>query len=488
MAVALTRAEEDLGGLTQAEFCARAGLEGWKYGRIRSQKAPPTLPYLVKSAYLATMPLHSMLSSDTYHLNYESRGIRFRSSSAASGTREQARRIAARHALAGMAPAAIAEELRRFYVGRDPKSGPEGAADFVSPEGALTRDHIRQMVDGALALRLLELDPADRDHMVNRELSRSLARILDRARTGRPVDDEPHVESTQVRVIRNLCHRDFASDPCAPYMAALVAHELVAKTIRAHRHVYRIGLAGGVHCDAFARMTGALSSPFPEPSGDKEITFVPLTLEPFHDHSHAVAEAVVAQMAHASSALLGRVRVNALSLRAFGFFEANEVRIRERDAINITREAYNHLDIAIFGCGHDGDDSWLRRIQPELGIDPEASSEDAAVTDICLHLLRADGQPLRAPDGREFIGVSLTHLRRLARSETKLALLISSGGDKGAAILAATLSKCANALICDELAAKDVLLELSKSRHVDASIQCQARELLDDLVSREGRG
>ena len=74
--------------------------------------------------------------------------------------------------------------------------------------------------------------------------------------------------------------------------------------------------------------------------------------------------------------------------------------------------------------------------------------------------LRMPG-PIALQRGREFVGISLSDIRRLVRTPNGLAVLLTSGHSKGQPIVVASRAGCTDTIVCDEAAALAALQVLS---------------------------
>ena len=76
-----------------------------------------------------------------------------------------------------------------------------------------------------------------------------------------------------------------------------------------------------------------------------------------------------------------------------------------------------------------------------------------------LNLLTAEGEPIELPESLRpaFMGADLRHLRGLASEDGKLALLLTSGASKGRPLAVVARAGYANAIVCDQAAARAAL-------------------------------
>ena len=200
------------------------------------------------------------------------------------------------------------------------------------------------------------------------------------------------VPAPEVRVVRNMAHSDFRCDPTAPFFVGFEAHALVADFLTRNPTAYTLGIAGGLHVATFARCIGARTSPFPDlPGSDKRFTLVPLTLEPFFEHRFELADALVGALGAKAGYLLGSARLEAPTLKPFGYLVDSVMEPQPIDAAAGLRRHYSQLDVGIFGCGDKEDDGWIQHTLKDLGIDLETMP----ATDVCLNMLSETGEPAR---------------------------------------------------------------------------------------------
>jgi DNA-binding transcriptional regulator LsrR (DeoR family) len=84
--------------------------------------------------------------------------------------------------------------------------------------------------------------------------------------------------------------------------------------------------------------------------------------------------------------------------------------------------------------------------------------ERQPVTHLCLNMLDAEARPIPLNFGgvaSEYVGVALRHIVPVAQKG--LALLLTSGESKGVPLTLVVRAGCANAVICDEAAARAAL-------------------------------
>lgn len=437
---ALIQGEDDL-SLTQKTFANTFDMKLSQYNTMRNRHvARASLELAVAIAHQLVYSLDELPNRDTPLYLHRDGPVAWRASRGPTTAMYQAMRIAAGGVLDGKSPDEIAHRLGVMRSGR-------GRPALEPGEGRL-----RELAAGALDAGVIELSLSDSaTEMENRELAGELVDAL-RA-------DGDGTSSPEVTVVRNVCHPDFEHDPIAPWLIARAAHTRVAHHLAAGRPAFRVGLAGGRHCATFVRAIGPSSSPFPDPSGDKRLTFVPLTLEPFVNHKLELADAAVGQISETARYALGADRVEAPTLQSFGYLLDREVAL-EHDAITLVREHYNDLDVAIFGCGDLVHDGWLEQLLRRLNFDLTTEP----VTDVCLNLLGREGQAVPLPGGRRFIGAGLPDIQRMVWNPRKLALLLTSGEAKGLPITVVARARAASGIICDEMAARSALAELERRR------------------------
>jgi hypothetical protein len=434
---AIQKAEKDTFGAkppVQAERAEFADIHPGTYSELRNGKRRASLEHLVKLSKSHGKPLAHML--DGAPDLYDSDGIRWRLVTEGRDARQAELLAAAHGVLCGLSLAEIQEVIRTQQAGR-------GRSPSAPDEG-----RVLSMAQGGAALGLVEfsLSPDVRE-LVNPALSELLERALE-LDSGR---------KTAVHVVRNVCHDDFKHDPLAPVFIALRAHVIVAEFFGSHNSVFTIGLAGGAHCEQFVTMVGSQSCPIPQESGDRRLTFVPLTLEPFTNHDQPIANRVVGEMVTRCAYLIGRPRVSAPSLQSFGYVVNGVVGQPERASLETVREQYDRLDAIVCGCGDREPNGWL-----DLALIKVGMSDPDIATDAMFNLLTVDGKQRPLEGGRSFVGLSLLSAQRLARSPNKLALLLTSGTSKGLPLVAVNRSGAVNTIVCDERAALAALEGLGK--------------------------
>jgi DNA-binding transcriptional regulator LsrR (DeoR family) len=306
---------------------------------------------------------------------------------------------------------------------------------------------IPEMVRAALERNVIELVTPDLDAVQDPELSADLTAGLSRL-AGRPV---------AAHVVRNVAHSEFAPDPIAPYLIARVAHRVVERCLEDHHPANAtIGIAGGIHVAAFVESVGVTTSPFGS-GGDRHITLLPMTLEPFHEHRFELSDALAGALHRRAVSLLGEARVQAPSLATFGYLEHGRIGTLDTAAIRLVREQFLNLDVAIVGCGDPSNQGRIGRIERTLSL----RLVPRPLTDVCMHFIGADGEPIPYPGGLEPLGVPIDELRRLAAQANRLALLLASGASKGLPITLVVRAGCANAVVCDAAAGRAALAAIA---------------------------
>lgn len=424
--------------------CTGHNISGARVGSLRALQGArsPSLTEVVRITNALYLSLEEVVDREPQIFPFERNGMAWRLSGVPKGTRPRACRIAVARALAGQSQDEISAAIEVVYAARENRP--------LALDAASLRDMVQAGLDMGLA-RFEAPPEAGRATLEDTDLANALARALEADAKSLAAYRPMH--RIRVRVINNVSHPTLAPDPVMPFLVARVAHEIVAQHLLDHPTVYSIGLAGGMHCSTFVRSTGAESSPFPDDSGDKQITFVPLTLEPFWNHQLPMADAVVGQMVAQARALLGARRVDGLTLQSFAYIVDERVAGRGDNEFTEVRRHYRDLDIAIFGCGDLESDGWLECVLRRVRIDAHAKP----ATDVCLNLLDENGAPIPLPDGREFVGISLPDIRRLVGSDDRLALLLTSGSAKGRPIVVASRAGCADTIVCDAAAANAAL-------------------------------
>jgi hypothetical protein len=244
----------------------------------------------------------------------------------------------------------------------------------------------------------------------------------------------------------------------APYLVGRVAHHLVRDFLAARKKAHILGIAGGQMVGTFVRSISGASSPFPVDNPDRSYMMLPLTLEPFGDHESGLADALVGELERRTTSLLGPGLVTAPTFTpTAGLAPDGPLPDSLSFAVAGVRRHYPKLDVAIFGCGDRRDDGWISRTLAEL----EGTPDPEPVTDVCLNLLSRDGQPIKlpvAPVG--FTGIGIHHIERVASRPHRLALLLTHGESKGRAATVVFKAQCANAVVCDQDAARAALKAL----------------------------
>lgn len=438
---ALLRYERWLGRSNDTEIARKAGLPRSTYGDFKSTapQQSPQLRQLIALQHVLREPIAHFFDHAENPLLYRHEGIAWRIELKAAGRQEHAVRLAALGAALGESPGGIAARIRTAFGER----GSEGRV--------LDADEIAHMARGGLALGMVVPELSETGVEIERaalseELSGALSKIT------------PGKITLSARVVANVAHADFGPDPVAPWLIARAAHELV-RSFLAGKAGCTIGIAGGYHLDAFVRSAGPASSPFPASlRGRASYVLVPLTLEPLHDHRYTLADPLVGELFARGNALLGPRRLKAPSFLSFGHIREGDVAMSP-DAVTFIRRHYADLDVAVFGCGDGSDAGWIQHAAVSLGSRPQPMQ---AVTDVCLNVLDANAQPIplnvRGVES-EYLGVALRHIEPVARNG--LALLLTSGASKGLPLTLVVRAGCANAVICDEAAAKTALRVLA---------------------------
>jgi len=433
--------------LQMQEIARRAGsnMRPARVGELMSKSGQKS-PSLLEAARLAAglyLSLEELPDRDTHLFPSERNSVAWRLSGVPQGTRPRACRIALGRLLEGQSQDEIREAIEAVYAAHDQRPL------------HLDESAVRDMIQGGLNMGLARFEPppdAAEAVLEERDLASELAASLEHDPHALPLNGSKR--RPVVRVVKNLAHASFALDPVAPHLVARIAHEIVAEHLRIHRTVYSIGLAGGMHCLTFVHTAGAESSPFPDDSGDKQITFVPLTLEPFSNQQLPIANSVVGQMVEQSRGLLGSRRVEGLTLQASRKVAGDQVSDGDDE---LMQRSYRQLHVAIFGCGDLESDGWLELAM--RGVKTEGDVLPA--TDVCLNLLAEDGSSIPLQDG-QFVGIGLADIRRLVQRDDRLALLLTSGRAKGRPIVVASRAGCVDTIVCDRAAAEAALEVLAR--------------------------
>jgi hypothetical protein len=434
-------------GPTNKEIAEKASCNYTRYSEFRNVRGAgtPSFAQAIDLAHELRFPIDRMPDEETPNLLRRAGGIAWRLSGGILVARDHALRLAADGVLAGEAPDAIEGRIRRMLLGR-------GKAP-----GALNAARLREMAEGGLVLGCVEIALSGSGGEV--EDPDLAAELADALRKDSPVGWAP-----ALRVVRNVAHPAFGPDPAAPFLAALVAHRLVAEFMERNENVYYIGLAGGAHCQAFVASIGAGSSPFPDPCGDKRLVFVPLTLEPFSDHRVPLAVGVVAQMAAAAGALLGPRRVEALTFQPVAYVSGGELRSQDSVSIAKVRDRYDDLHVAIYGCGDRGQGGWLGRLLENARIEPSVQP----TTDVCLKPLSESGDEIPLSGDLRYVGLELKHIRGMIDKGDRLAILLATGAAKGLPITVVARAGCAGTVVCDQAAARAALQALARRSESEA--------------------
>jgi hypothetical protein len=408
---------------------ARAiGIPKTTFSDLKNDRRAPTPRHVRLLCRYFDEPLATFLREDDELLTHGTGVLRWQVRTGLEAPGLRIARAVAEAVFRGEPPEAIATIL----------AGPD--ADPAALGRAVRR--VPQEVRSSMLLELVTLvlpDPREaQDEALAAELGEALSRVA-----GRPVS---------AAVVRDLAHPGFRRDPIAPYLIARVAHGVVAGCLEDHPATATIGIAGGMHVGAFVRSIGPTAPLFLD-RPDRHLVLVPLTLEPFHDHRFELADALVGQLHARAASLLGEDRVQAPSFTPFGYFKDGTICPLDTSSIVQVRDQYLNLDVAVFGCGDDGDEGWIKRIQRTLVF----RFEPPPVTDVCMHFIAATSGLLPYPSGREPLGVPIEEIRRLASQRSRLALLLASGESKGRPIALVARAGCTNAVVCDAAAARAAL-------------------------------
>lgn len=320
---------------------------------------------------------------------------------------------------------------------------------------ALAKRQVSSLARGAITLGYVDLvlpEPATgcRIEGLSEDLGAALSAV------------SPDGQGVRAIVVPNVAGQDFERDPVAPFLVARVAHEIVREFLERYPYTSNVGLAGGMHVQAFVQTIGPRCSPLPDPSKtDRPFTVMPLTMEPFYDHLLGIADGLVSEFARRGAAMLGPRRIEAMSFKPFGFTDNRRAPKLESTAVDLVRERYHRLDVAVFGCGSGPGDGWIDEMLHRLGLD----AKERVRTDVCLNLLDEEGRPIPLElDGRrrEPLGVDLARIQALARGEDRLALLLSTGQAKGVPMVVLSKAGAIDHVVCDEAAARAGLRELAR--------------------------
>lgn len=413
---------------TDRETAKQIGISPPTFNEIKNGWRVPTMEQRRKFAHYWDEPLWTFFPDDDELLLHGIGAVRWHVRHNLRTSQLLALRDGTEAALEGRAPEVVAA----LFAGAD--------ADAAAVRHALER--ITEKVRSAFTLDVIHLITPDLDAVQDLDLAAQLSAALSRL-AGRPI---------AAQVVRNVAHPDFERDPIAPRLIARVAHRVVARCLKEHRTEVTMGIAGGIHLEAFVGSIGPASSPFPD-EYDLRLTVVPLTLEPFHEHRFELSDALVGDLYRRATSVLGETPVHAPSFTPFGFQVDGKVGELDTRSIVQMRDLYLNLDIAVFGCGDGGDDGWIDRFQRTLCFHPEPAPE----TDVCLHFISATGQLIPLPNGRQPLGASIADIRRLASQPRKLALVLASGQSKGRPIVLVVRAGFANAVVCDAAAARAAL-------------------------------
>lgn len=431
---------------TDTEAAHFIGLAKGHYHRLVNGQGA-TMPTLFKIARAYNVGMDYLLR-DLPELVIERNGkIGWRLSHELSRMDQILQRFVAVEVLRGSSRAEIARQLanRRCNLG-------SAATD---DDVALAKHQVGYLARGAITLGYVDLvlpEPATACRL------QGLSEDLEAALTA----VSPKGQRVRAIVVPNVAGQDFERDPIAPFLVARVAHEIVRKFLERYPYTSNVGLAGGMHVQAFVQTIGPRCSPLPDPSKtDRQFTVMPLTMEPFYDHLLGIADGLVSEFARRCAAMLGRRRIEAMSFKPFGFTDNRRAPKLESTAVDLVRERYHRLDVAVFGCGSGPGDGWIDEMLHRLGLD----AKERVRTDVCLNLLDEEGEliPLEL-DGRrrEPLGVDLARIQDLASREDRLALLLSTGQVKGVSMAILAKAGAINSTVCDEAAARACLHALQK--------------------------
>jgi DNA-binding transcriptional regulator LsrR (DeoR family) len=407
----------------------------------RPPKHSPRLSMIARIARQLLLDPATLFNADSDPFAVAHKDLRWRNHGELVGTREYEIRIAAEGVVTGREPEAIAERILRVRRSVDGDEASEPSDD-----------EILWMARAGLALDALRLSASSRGlELADDRLQVALAAALEAV--------APNGIRPRVYVVPNLAHPDFGRDPAALFLVARLAHRVVADFLAMHR-AFTIGIAGGATLAAFVSSINCASSPFPNQAGARRYTLVPLTSELMFDHRFHFADALVGELCWRMSALLGAHHV-APSFKSFGHRDGHHVRDLKH-GISAVHALYESLDVAIFGCGDPEEDGWISRMLDVVGV----HLREQPVTDVAMNMLDEHGLPIALPGepGRAFLGVGLRDIQRLAKRRGKMALLLTSGANKGLPLTVVARAGCANTIICDEAAARAALAVLGRER------------------------
>jgi hypothetical protein len=443
---AILLGERDVRGsdtpLTDGDIARGMGLRPGRYSQLKNARPPaPSLAEALAVASYFDFPIEEVLGVDMPEFLDRSGPIAWRRSGSIRDACIHAQRLAAAGVLAGVPPAQIAKRIRDMRAGRG-----------LPPED-LDERRLGELAMGGLIMGFVELVLSEnRSELEDEDLAEELRCALREA--------SPSGFVPGVRVARDVAHPDFAWDPAAPFLAALIAHDIVADFLARHPAVARLGLAGGPQCLAFAASAGRTSSPFPDPWGNRRLGLFPLGLEPFSDLDVPLAVSVVSRMAEIARLRLGQRHVEAFGFQPVVHMEGDAVGPIDDGFVAAVRAHYRRLEVAIYGCGDLSPDGWLARMF-ELG---HVRSGARAVTELFGIPLGENGEPTHSPDERRLVGMELPLLGRMASKPDRLALLLATGAPKGLPITVLARAGYAGVIVCDQVAARATLGVLRKRR------------------------
>jgi hypothetical protein len=444
---AILLGERDVRGsetpLTDAAIAQGMGLRPSRYCMLKHPRHPatPTLAEALAVASYFDFPIEEVIGVDMPDFLDRSGPIAWRRSGSIRDAGIHAQRLAAVGVLAGVPPAQIAKRIRDMRAGRG-----------LPPED-LDLQRLGELAMGGLTMGFVELVLSEnRSELEDEDLAEELRCALREA--------SPSGFVPVVRVARDVAHPDFAWDPAAPFLAALIAHSIVADFLQRHRAVTRVGLAGGPHCLAFAASAERAGSPFPDPWGNRRLSLYPLALEPFSDLDVPLAVSVVSRMAEIARLRLGQRHVEAFGFQPIVHCQGDAIGRIDDGFVSAVQAQYRRLEVAIYGCGDLSPDGWLARMF-ELGhVRPGAR----AVTELFGIPLGENGEPTPSPDGRRLVGMELPLLGRMASRPDRLALLLATGTPKGLPITVLARAGYAGVIVCDQAAARAALGTLREER------------------------
>jgi hypothetical protein len=306
---------------------------------------------------------------------------------------------------------------------------------------------ISTRVRAGLSLGLVDLAiSSDASDVQDTALAEDLARALsNHARPPRPVI---------VHVARNVVHPGFGRDPVAPFLIARAAHGLVARFLAEHPPARTLGIAAGLHLAAFVRSIGPDSSPFPD-GDDRTFVIVPLTLEPFHGRRFELADALAGDLHARARPCLARCvcgpRASSRSATSRATTSASSTPSRSRWSGRSITGSTSRSSGAATPATTAGSNGRRKILRPRFVSPPPTDMIDE------------NGDPIPLGEHgvrREYLGAGIDEIKSVATREGKLALLLASGESKGKPIALVVSAGCANAVVCDQAAARAVLAEL----------------------------